>query len=190
MVLEKIPESPLDKEIKPVNLKANQPWMFIGRIDAEAPVFWSPDENSWLIGKVPDVGKDSGQKEKRVSEDEMAWWHHQCNGHELWQTSRSGEGQGGLACCSSWSQTWLGDWTTTIQSNKSSNYLEKLVVNLGIHTRLTMLILNWINTIHIWRLNELFSSIKTESLHFTYFHLKKGTKNTSTRKTSSIRRKI
>ena len=63
------------------------------RIDAEAdtPVFWSSDVNSWLIGKVPDAGKDKGQ-EKRVSEDKMAGWHHQCNGHELGQTSGDVEG--------------------------------------------------------------------------------------------------
>ena len=64
------------------------------------PVFWSP--NSWLIAQVPDAGKDWGQKEKMTSEDEMAGWRHQCNGHELGQTSRDGEGQGGLACCSPW----------------------------------------------------------------------------------------
>ena len=76
----------------------------MGRIDAEAeaPVFWSPDMNSWLTGKVPDAGKDWKQKEKRVSEDEMAGWHHRCNGHELGQTSEDGEGQGGLVCYSSW----------------------------------------------------------------------------------------
>ena len=86
VVLEKTLESPLDsKEIKPVNLKGNQPWILFGRTDAEAeaPVFWSPDANSWFIGKVPDAGKDWGQKEKRASEDEMAGWLHQCNGHEL-----------------------------------------------------------------------------------------------------------
>ena len=69
VVLEKTPQSPLDsKEIKPVNLKGNQPWILIGRTDAEAeaPVFWSPDSNSWLIGKVPDAGKDWEQREKRV----------------------------------------------------------------------------------------------------------------------------
>ena len=100
VVLEKTPESPLDsKEIKPVNLKGNQPWILIGRTDAETPVFWSFDVNRWLIGKVPDAGKDWGQKEKRASEDEMAEWHHQCNGHELGQTSGDGEGQRGLACC-------------------------------------------------------------------------------------------
>ena len=74
MVLEKTLESPLDsKEIKLVNPKENQFWIFIGRTDAEAetPVFWSSDVNSWLIGKVPDAGKDWGQ-EKSASEDEMA----------------------------------------------------------------------------------------------------------------------
>ena len=58
--------------------------------------------NRRLIGKVPDAGKDRGQKEKRVSKDEMAGWNHQCSGHELGQTSGDGEGQGGLACCSPW----------------------------------------------------------------------------------------
>ena len=89
VMLEKTPESLLDsKEIKSVNLKGNQLWILVGRTDAEAPVFWPPDSNSWLIGKVPDTGKDWGQKEKRASEDEMAGWHHQCNGHELGQTPR------------------------------------------------------------------------------------------------------
>ena len=77
----------------PVNFKGYQPWIFTGRTDAEAeaPVFWSFYANRRLIGKVPDAGKDWGQKEKRVSEDEMAGWHHQCNGHELGQTSGDGE---------------------------------------------------------------------------------------------------
>ena len=92
---EKTPESPLDsKEIKLVNPKGNQPWIFIGRTDAEveAPVFCSPDAKGWLIGKVPDAGKDWGQKEKRVSEDEMAGGHLQYNEHELGQTPGDGEG--------------------------------------------------------------------------------------------------
>ena len=95
MVLEKTPESPLDsKEIKPVNLNGDQPWIFTGRTDAEAeaPVFWSCDVNRWLTGKVPDAGKDQGQKEKRVSENEMAGQHHWCNEHELGQTLGDGEG--------------------------------------------------------------------------------------------------
>ena len=102
VVLEKTPESPLNsKEIKPVNLKGNQSWILIGRIDAEAPVFWSSDANSWLV-YVLDAGKDWEQKEKSTSEDEVAGWHHRCSGHELGQTLGDGEGQGGLACCSLW----------------------------------------------------------------------------------------
>ena len=106
VVLEETPESPLDsKEIKPVNLKGDQPWIVTVRTDAEAeaPVFWSSDANRQLIGKVPYAGRDWGQKEKRVSEDEMAGWHHRCNEHEPGQTLGDGEGQGGLACCSPWS---------------------------------------------------------------------------------------
>ena len=103
VVLERTPENPLDsKEMKPVNLKGNQPWIFVGRTGAEAPVIWSFDANSQLNGKVPDAGKDWGKKEKRASENEMAEWHHQCNGYELGQTSWDGEGQGGLVCCSPW----------------------------------------------------------------------------------------
>ena len=109
MVLEKIPESPLDgKEIKPVNVKGNQSWTLIGRTDAEveAPVFWSRtadcfDMNSRLTGKLPDAAKEWGQ-EKGMSEDEMAKWHHQCNGHKLGETLGNGKEQGGLACCSPW----------------------------------------------------------------------------------------
>ena len=86
VLLEKTPESPLDsEEIEPVNLKGNQPWILIGKTDAdaEAPIFWFPDVNSWLIGRNPDAGKDWRQKEKRVSEDEVAGCYHQRYGHEL-----------------------------------------------------------------------------------------------------------
>ena len=68
--------------------------------EAEATVFWSSDANSLLIGKVPDAGIDWRQKGKKVSEDEMAGWHHWCNEHELGQTPGDGEGQGGLVSCS------------------------------------------------------------------------------------------
>ena len=76
VVLEKILDSPLDsKEIKPVNPKGNQPWILIGRTNAEAEaealILWPPDAKSWLIGKDPDAGKDWKQKEKRVAEDDM-----------------------------------------------------------------------------------------------------------------------
>ena len=94
-VLQKTPESPLDsKRIKPVNLKGNQPWILVEKTDAEVeiPVFWLSDANSWLIEKVPDAGKDWGQKDKMVSDDEVAGWHHWNNGHELGQTLGDGEG--------------------------------------------------------------------------------------------------
>ena len=70
-------QSPLDcKEIKPVNPKGKQPWIFIGRNDAKASILWSPDAKSWLIRKDPDAGKDWRQKEKGTTEDEMVGWHH------------------------------------------------------------------------------------------------------------------
>ena len=102
VVLEKTLESPLDcKDIKPVNPKGNQSWIFIGRTEAEAPILWPCDAKSKLIGKDPNAGKDWRQK-KRVTEDEMVGYHHRFNGHELEQTSGNGEGQGSLACCSPW----------------------------------------------------------------------------------------
>ena len=104
VVLEKIPESPLDcKEIQPVHPKRNQSWMFLGRTDAEAetPIFWSPDVKSWLIWKDPDAGKDWGQ-EKGTTEDEMVGWHHWLNRHGFGWTPGFSDGQGGLACCGSW----------------------------------------------------------------------------------------
>ena len=88
-----------------------QPWIFIGRTDAnaeaEAPVFWSSDMKSQLIGKIPDPEKHWGQKEKRVSEDEMAGWHHWRNGCAFGQTLGDGDGQRGLACFSPWgAKSW------------------------------------------------------------------------------------
>ena len=105
VVLEKTLESPLDrKEIKLVSSKGNQPWIFIGRTDAEAeaPIFWPPDAKNWLIGKDPDAGKDWRQEEKGITEDEMVGWHHQLNEHELEQAQGVGDEQGSLACCSPW----------------------------------------------------------------------------------------
>ena len=106
VVLSKTPDSPLaSKEIKPVNLKGDQPWIFTGRTnaEAEAPILWPPDVKNWLIGKVSDTGKDWEQKEKRASEDEMAGLNHQHNEHELGKTLGDAEGQWGLVCCSPWS---------------------------------------------------------------------------------------
>ena len=119
VVLEKTLESPLDcKEIQPVHPKGDQSWIFIGRTDADAetPILWPPDAKSWLIWKDPDAGKDLGQEEKGTTEDEMVGWHHCLNGHGLGWTPGAGDGQGVLACCSSWGHKnsdtteWL-NWT-------------------------------------------------------------------------------
>ena len=104
-MLEKTLESPLDcKEIKPVNSKGNQTWLFIRRTDAEteAPIFWPPDVKSWLIGKDPDAGKGWKQEEKGITEDEMVRWYHWLNEHEFEQAPGIGDGQGGLVSCSPW----------------------------------------------------------------------------------------
>ena len=102
-VLEKTLESVLDfREIQPVNPKRNQSWIFIGRPDAETPTLWPPNVKNWLIGKDPDAGKDWGREEKEMTEDEMAGWHHQLNGHEFEQAPGVGDGQGRLAGCSPW----------------------------------------------------------------------------------------
>ena len=84
MVLEKTLESPLDcKEIQPVHPEGDKSCVFIGRTDAEAPILWTLNTNSQLIGKDPDAGKDSGKEEKGMTEDEMVGWHHRLNGHEF-----------------------------------------------------------------------------------------------------------
>ena len=103
VVLVKTLESPLNcKEIQPVNPKGNQSWIFIGRTDAEAetPIFCPPHAKSLLIGKDPDAGRDWGQEEKGMTEDEMAECHHRLNGHEFEQAPGVGDGQGSLVCCS------------------------------------------------------------------------------------------
>ena len=86
VVLEKTLESPLGcKKMQPVHPKGDQPWVFIGRTDAEAetPVLWPPHAKSWLIGKDPDAGRDRGQEEKGTTENEMAGWHHWLDGREF-----------------------------------------------------------------------------------------------------------
>ena len=105
VVLEKTVENLLEcKEITPIHPKGNQSLIFIGRTDAEveAPILWPPDSKSWLIWKYSHAQKDWRQKEKRAIVDEIVRWHHWFNGHELGQSLWDGEGQGSLACCSSW----------------------------------------------------------------------------------------
>ena len=118
MVLEKTLESHLDsKEIKPVNPKGNQSWIFIGRTDAEAetPILWPPDAKSQLIRKDPNAGKDWKQEEKGMTEDEMVGWYHQLDGHAL----GLGDGQGSCiraavhGVAKSWAQ--VSNWTDLSQ---------------------------------------------------------------------------
>ena len=66
------------------------------------PGLWPPHAKSWLIGKDSDAGRDWGQEEKGMTEDEMDGWHHWLDGHEFKWTPGVGDGQGGLACCNSW----------------------------------------------------------------------------------------
>ena len=116
--LKQLSSSKDSKEIQPVHPKGDQSWVFIGRTDAEAetPVLWPPHTKSWLIGKDPDAGRDWGQEEKGMTEEEMAGWHHQLDGHEFEWTLGVGDGQGGLVCCGSWGHKeldtteWL-NWT-------------------------------------------------------------------------------
>ena len=122
VVLEKTLESPLDfKEIKPVNPKGNQPWMFIGSTDAEAEapitlVIWCKEPTNW---KRPWWGQ------KGMTEDKMVGWHHWLNGHEFEWTTGVGDGQGGLVCCDSWGckesdTTEQLNWRHLIQWNNKS----------------------------------------------------------------------
>ena len=119
VVLEKTFEIPLDyKEIQPVYSEGDQPWDFFGRNDAKAetPVLWPPHAKIWLIGKDSDAGRDWGQEEKGMTEDEMDRWHHWLDGCDSEWTLAVGDEQGGLACCDSWGRKesdtteWL-NWT-------------------------------------------------------------------------------
>ena len=127
MLLEKTPGSPLDsKEIKPINPKGNQPWIFFGRTDAEAeaPLLWPPDAKSQLTGKGPDAGKDWRQEEKGMTEDGwMAlpnqWTWVWANSKRQWRIGKPGMLQSmGLQ---SW--TRLSDWTAT-------SYQVRFIINI------------------------------------------------------------
>ena len=112
-------ENPLDsKEVQPVHPKGNQSWTFIGRTDVEAetfPILWPPNaktflRRSFLIGKDHDDGKDWRQEEKGLTEDEMVLWHHRLNGYQFESTLGVSDGQEGLVCCSTWSQSVRYNW--------------------------------------------------------------------------------
>ena len=127
--------SPLDcNEIKPVNPKGNQSWIFTGRTDAkvEAPILWPPDSKNWFIGKDPDAGKD-WRWEKGTTEDEIVGWHHWLNGHESEQTPGVGDGQGGLAFCSPWDRRVGHDWAIELNwQQKRIQYCKAIILQLKI----------------------------------------------------------
>ena len=119
VVLEKTLEIPLDcKEIKSVNPKGNQSWIFIRRTDVEAPILWLPDAKSQLIRKDPDAGKDWRQEEKGMAEDKMVGWHHRLNGHEFEQAPGDGDGQESLMRCSPWGRK-ESDMTERLNTNNN-----------------------------------------------------------------------
>ena len=134
-MVEKTLESPLDcKEIKPVNSKENQSWIFIGRIEAEAPILLPPDAKNWLIGKDPDAGKHWRWEEKGMTADEMVGWHHRLYGHEFEQAQGVGGGQGSLVC---WGrkESDITEWLNWI-SSKQKNFKDKQCQCLGCYTAL------------------------------------------------------
>ena len=128
------------REIKPVNPKGNQPWIFIGRTDAEAPILWPSNGTSQIIGKDPDAGKDLRQKEKRAAEDEMVRWHDcvMVMRHEFEQTPGYSEGQGSLVCCSSWGyQRVRHDWVTEQQALLQLSWSQCCLVSKSCPTLMT-----------------------------------------------------
>ena len=134
VLLEKTLESPLGcKEIQPVNLKVNQPWIFIGKTDdeAEAPLFWLPNAKRPLSGKNLDAGKDWRQEEKGTTEDEMVYWHHRLNGYEFEQTPRDDGGQGSLVSCSC-KESDTTDWTKTSYKPKKRDETKREIILLAI----------------------------------------------------------
>ena len=145
---------PNRKEIKPANPKGNQPWIFIGRTDAEteAPVFWPHDPKISLTGKDPGAEKDWRQEEKGATEDEMFGWHHRLIGHEFEQTLGDSEGQGSLVC-SSWGHRVRNDLVTEQQ-------LPKLVTAFSFFGKsLSRISWNWLVefSLGIWLCKIIFS---------------------------------
>ena len=179
VVLEKILESPLDcKEIKPVLIRfeGNQPWIVIERTDAEAeaPVIWPPDGKSWLIRKDLDAGKKWRQEEKGMTEEEMVGWHHRLKGHGSEQAPRNGEGQGSLACSSSWvpesDMTWQLNnndiWLSTpillgiaivSHTNEIPEFGTKKKMRQQLHTGRMFLDNHFTKTVYYWTTTHLVS---------------------------------
>ena len=140
VVLEKTLESSLDcKEIKPVNSKVNQSWIFIERTNAETPTLWPSDVKSQLIRKDPDAGKDWRQEEKGTTEDEMVGWHHQLSGPEFEPAWGDNEGQGSLACCSPWGHKESDTTKWLNNHNKSCSSFLFLLIPQGTECSIKMI---------------------------------------------------
>ena len=126
------------------------PWSYSAQ--AEAPILWTPDVKGWLIGKDPETGKDWGQGEKGVAEDEMVGWHHRLNRHEFEQIPEDSEKQGSLECCSLWGHkesdtTEQLNWTEHDKSSKqlsisSYNYFPLGMIMFKIYSLRTFQICN------------------------------------------------
>ena len=136
-------ESPLGtKEIKQINPKGNQLWIFIGRTDGEveALILRPPGGKSWLIGKDSEAGTDWEQEKKGVTDGEMVGWHHWLNGHKFEQTLGDNEGQGSLMCCSLWG---CEESYMTEQLNNSNN---KILTGNTVQCRYSICWLQWPQT--------------------------------------------
>ena len=131
----------LGLEIKPVNPKITQSWIFIRRTDAEteAPVLWPPDAKNWLTGKDPDTGTDWRQEEKGMTEDEMVGWHHWLDRHEFEQAPGDGEGQGSLACWSPWGckESDTTDWLNNNRAPAGCALMNPLYFHQAIHAQIS-----------------------------------------------------
>ena len=121
--LQKTLESPLDcKEIKPVNPKGNQPWIFIRRTDAETSILWPPDVKSQLVGKNLDDGKIEGRRRK--GQQKISWLDIIMDSmntrlSKSWETVKDKEGWSATVHGVAKSQTWLSNWTTWIQKGRN-----------------------------------------------------------------------
>ena len=97
-------------------------WLGVHWEFTETPILWPLYAKSWLIGKDPDAGRDWGQEEKGMTEDEMAGWHNRLDGREFEWTPGVGDGQGGLACFASWGHRVGHDWVTELNWRSSSHF--------------------------------------------------------------------
>ena len=149
VVLKKTLEHTLDcKESQPFHPKGDQTWVFTGRTDAESetPIIWQPHAKTWLIWKDPFAGKDWGQEEKGMIEDEMVGWHHRLTGHGFGWALGVSDGQGGLVCCGSWGCRVGHDWETEL------NCVDPRILRASIMWCISSLQENPLtNILNIWR---------------------------------------